>query len=114
MENEVLNAFLGTFLSIVLPVLAAFLAGLAVQGIRWLNAKIKSEKPKEYEILAFLANAAVKAAEQAKVGELIENKKEFAIAYVEKWMGSYGFTFDLDSIAEEIERAVYDEINKNK
>lgn len=107
-----LSAFLQPFLMIVLPPLAALLAGLALQGIRWIQAKIKNESPKAYEILSFIVGAAVMAAEQAEIAGLISEKKEFALQFAQERLKLYGLTLDTKLIMDEIEKAVYENINQ--
>ena len=112
--NTVLNIFLSEFLKIVLPILAVFLAGLVIQGIRWAEAKIKAERPDVYDTLAFLASAAVKSAEQANFAGLVEDKKTYAVDFVTRRLTEYGFNIDIKDIEAEIEKAVFEEINKEK
>lgn len=112
--NPYLSVFVSEFLKIVLPVLATLLAGLAIQGLRWLEAKIKAERPDAYETLAFLASAAVKAAEQANVAGLITDKKAYAIDFITKRLATYGLNLDVADIEAEIEKAVFEEINQDK
>lgn len=107
-----LNTFLEEFLKIVLPVLATLLAGLAIQGVRWLEEKIKSERPDIYMTLSWLASAAVKSAEQAGAAGLIEDKKKYALDLIQKRLVEYGITVDISEIEAEIEKAVFEEINK--
>ena len=117
MDSELmkyLSAFLEPFLAIVLPLLATFIAGLVVQQIRLLQEKIKNEKPQLYEVLAFLSDAAVQAAEQANLSEYAGGKKDFAIQFVQDRLAIYGLKIDIRLIEEEIERAVFSEINQPK
>jgi hypothetical protein len=104
--NPYLSMFLQEFLKIVLPVLAVALAGLVVQGIRWLEAKIKEARPDIYETLAWLADAAVKSAEQAKVAGLVEDKKNYAVDFVQRRLATYGINLDVKEIEAEVEKAV--------
>jgi len=117
MDSELmkyLSAFLEPFLVIVLPILATFLAGLVVQQIRLVQEKIKNERPDIYGILAFLTEAAVKSAEQAKIAELIDDKKAYAIQFVQDRLATYGIKMDVSLIAAEIEKAVFESINQPK
>ncbi len=109
--NQVFSAFLNAFLPVVLPVLFAALAGLAVQYIRLLQAKIKAEYPDVFAQVEWIANAAVIAAEQAKVGELITDKKNYALQVAEAWLKQYNINVDMKVLDAAIEKAVYDVFN---
>ena len=106
-----LSLFLGEFLKIVLPILAVMLGGLVVQGVRLLEEKIKNERPDAYAVLAFLAAAAVKSAEQAKLAGLIEDKKIYAIDFITARLAIYGLELNIGDIETEIEKAVFEEFN---
>jgi LL-H family phage holin len=112
--NPYLSIFLTQFLYIVLPVLATLLAALCVQGLRWLEGKIKAERPDIFKTLQFLASAAVQAAEQAKIAGLISDKKVYAIGLITEQLNTLGLTIDVQSIEGAIETAVFAEINKDK
>jgi hypothetical protein len=62
--------------------------------------------------LEWAAAIAVKAAEQAGGVELAEEKKAYAIKFVEDWLASMGLNIDLDLVDAAIEAAVFSEFNK--
>jgi len=53
-------------------------------------------------------------AEQMNLGKLIEDKKAWAIAYVQAQADKTGLKFDIEEIENMIEKAVYQEINWGK
>ena len=111
--QTVLNAFLQSFLNIILPVLFAAIAGWVVVQIRAGLAKLKVVHPDEYYWLDWLAQTAVNAAEQAKLGGLIQNKKNYAIEIMTAYLKKYGVVLDISVIEASIEAAVWTEINKD-
>jgi hypothetical protein len=110
--------------AILTVVLSAVLPPLAVAAFRWLWAKAtviyndaKEWQPSIIQMIERAALFAVKAAEQAHLGDQIadiyENKKAYACAMAEKWLASYGITdVDLDLLAAAIEKAVLEEFNR--
>jgi hypothetical protein len=104
--------FLNVFLPPVLVALAGLLAGLAVQGLRLLGAKIKEAQPELFEQMQWIAQTAVLAAEQAGAAGLIADKKEYAIEVVEAWLTQYGYgDVDVVMIEAAVEKAVLEEFN---
>jgi hypothetical protein len=104
--------FLNVFLPPVLVALAGLLAGLAVQGLRLLSAKIKETQPELFDQMQWIAQTAVLAAEQAGVAGLVADKKEYAIEVVEAWLTQYGYgDIDIVMIEAAIEKAVLEEFN---
>jgi hypothetical protein len=95
-----------------LPIMLASFTAVAVQWFRVLEAKLKAEKPTEYAKLEWLCNNAVIIAEQMKLANLIEDKKKWAVDYVQKKVDEQGLKFDVATIEQEIEKAVYGEITK--
>ena len=108
---------------ILTAVLIAILPPLAVAVMRWLwaEAGFLFERMKTYngtlmDMLEAAAKFAVKAAEQAHLGEQIaeqyENKKAYALDMAERWLEAQGITgVDLDLLAAAIEKAVLEEFN---
>jgi len=93
-----------------LPVLVTALVGLVVQFIRVQQAKLKGMYPSQYEMLGKVAATAVKIAEQLGVKNLIENKKQWAIDYVQVEVNKLGLEVSMEEIANIIEKALFDEI----
>ena len=112
--NEILinliNALVPVFI-VALPALATALVGLAVQYIRYLQAKIRNENPTQYEILEVIVDNAVMIAEQLYKTQEIQDRKQWAIEYVQKKAKESGIKIDVDFIAEEIEKAVFVNFN---
>ena len=111
----------------------AFLSGLGSQILQlvltavlvaaggWLvaQAKLNWAKAKEYapqlcDALEEAANLAVKAAEQSKLGKLIEDKKTYALTVAETYLAAKGFNVDLHLIEAAIERAVLENFGKDE
>lgn len=99
-------------------VLIAAIPPLVAAGVQWLLAKAKlalakvaESKPGIMEMLEFAAEFAVKAAEQAQLGKLIEDKKAYAVGVAEKWLETKGLQVDLDLIEAAIEKAVLEIFN---
>jgi hypothetical protein len=113
--HDFLVKFVNELLVALLPVLAASLVGLSVQGLRYLQALIKAKQPNAYNQLEWFVCQAVHAAEQAGVAGLIEDKKQFAIDFVNRELEVRGWGgIDEKMIADKIEAAVYEQINKSK
>jgi len=103
-----------TLIATLIPILVPFLVALCVQGIRLLQAKIKAEQPTTYEKLEKLCSDAVLIAEQMNLGKLIEDKKSWAVAYVQAQADKTGLKFNIEEIELMIEKAVYQELNWGK
>jgi N-formylglutamate amidohydrolase len=113
--HDFLVKFVNELLVALLPVLAASLVGLAIQGLRYLQAEIKLKQQNVYNQLDWFVRQAVYAAEQAGVAGLIENKKQFAIDFINRELEARGLgSIDEKMIADKVEAAVYEEINKSK
>ena len=113
--NDVLSVFLTELLKAVLPLVAtaaaAWLFGLA--AVAW--KKFKEEHYDLSETIEQVAAMVVKAAEQSQLAGLIADKKEFAIAEVERILREqYKIKIDLQTIDTLIEAAVWAEFNKNR
>ena len=108
-----LNAIIPVLVT-AMPVLMTALVALLVQYIRLAQEKIKAAKPDEYAIFERICEKAVYIAEQLKLAGFIEDKKAYAINYVQKKIDETGIKIDLAMIEEEIERIVFEELNKGK
>lgn len=99
-------------------VLMAILPVLAAVATRWVLEQVKAQAQKlsadQLKTMQWLAEIAVKAAEQAKLGGWVEDKKAYAINMCEAWLKSRGITIELDAIEAAIEAAVYEQFTKDK
>ncbi len=97
----------------VLPPLAVAVLGLVIALARkaWMQAK-DSFAPQITDLLEDAAKMAVRAAEQAGIAELIDDKKQYAIQIVELWLEARHVSVDIDLIDAAIEAAVLQLINK--
>ena len=97
----------------LLPPLAVALVGLVVALARkaWMQAR-DSFAPQITDLLEEAAKMAVRAAEQAGIAELIDDKKQYAIEIVELWLEARHVSVDIDLIDAAIEAAVLKEFNK--
>jgi len=98
----------------LLPVLVAALVGLAVSWAKAQLAKARSLAPDAVDEMAWIAERAVQAAEQAGLAGLINDKKQYALECAEGWLAAKHINIDLHLIDAAIEAAVYSEINKGK
>jgi hypothetical protein len=108
----ILSKVLEAVLIAVLPPLAVGLVGLVVALFRkwWIQAK--EYAPQVTDLLEEAAKMAVRAAEQAGIAQLIEDKKQYAIQIVELWLEARHVSVDIDLIDAAIEAAVLKEFNK--
>ena len=97
----------------VLPPLAVAVVGLVIALARkaWMQAR-DSFAPQITDLLEDAAKMAVRAAEQAGIAELIDDKKQYAIEIVELWLEARHVSVDIDLIDAAIEAAVLKEFNK--
>lgn len=110
--NVVLSSVLQAVLIAVLPpVVVVGLVWLRAQTA-WLWAKVREWNPSVADILEEGAEFAVKAAEQAHIGKLVEDRKAYAIEIAEKWLELKGITVDLDLLDAAIEKAVIENFPK--
>jgi hypothetical protein len=115
------NKFWIDMVNAVIPVIAPALvalsaaaAGLLVQYIRLVEEKIKAERPDEYAQIEFIARNAVLIAEQLNIAGFVKDKKAWAVDYAQKELDKIGISADLETISNEIEKAVYEELTVNK
>ncbi len=109
----ILSKVLEAVLIALLPPLAVALVGLVVALARkaWMQAK-DSFAPQITDLLEDAAKMAVRAAEQAGIAELIDDKKQYAIQIVELWLEARHVSVDIDLIDAAIEAAVLKEFTK--
>lgn len=111
--NEFLNQFLNTLILALAPVLAAALASWLVILWKKASTELRNRNAKIYEQVLWFASIAVRAAEQAGLAFLIEDKKAFAIDYLEQLVTKYlKIDLELNEAANIIETAVWDEFNQ--
>ena len=99
--------------SILQAVLIAALPPLVAAIVRYLWARaaevwqdLENSKPELAWVLREAARFGVQAAEQMGISGQIEDKKQFAIQYAEKWLQTQGVEIDLDLVDAAIEAAV--------
>lgn len=112
-DNSFWQNFLNDLIPVLVPIVGVLLSSLvavAVQYFRLLEAKIAKEKPKAYDILVSICIDAVKIAEQMQLAKLIDDKKKWAVEYVQKKSEEAGLKIDVATIEEQIEKAVYEEL----
>lgn len=113
--KDVFAKLVETFLLGLAPIVATFVAAWVFAKARAAIAELKASSDEDlYWALKVTAEIAVRAAEQAKLGGFIKDKKAYAIGIVEKLLAAKGFVIDLDPIAAAIEAAVWEEFNKPK
>jgi len=108
---NLLNAIIPV-LMVALPAVLTALCGLLVQRMRVAQAEIEATYPKQYEVVERIAKSAVLIAEQMKLGNFIQDKKQYAIEYVQRELDKTGIELDFEQIVEEIEKAVMTEFNQ--
>lgn len=106
--SELLQAVLLAMASVIASSLAAFLVAKAAR--EW--QKFKATNPDYSYVIEEAASLAVKAAEQLGMAGKLEDKKTYAIDAAERFLKAKGLSIDLDIIADAIEAAVFEELNK--
>ena len=112
--NKVLFDFLNLFLQAVLPVLAAALAGWLYSQARLAWQKFQNARPDTADAIQWAAEIAVRAAEQANMGGLIDDKKHYALQFAQRWLKLKKIPIDLEALDGAIEAAVWSEINADQ
>lgn len=112
--SQVLSSFLEAFLIACATAFAPLAVAWIIGRVRLTWASIRSEHVAEAYVLEELAAMAVKAAEQAKIANLIKDKKSYALSVMESWLEQRGYSINLHAISAAIEAAVYEEFNKQK
>lgn len=108
---DFLNIFLQAVLAVAVPI-------LATQLTRWALSKVAEARgaATEQQLMALdtITRLAVQAAEQAKLGGFVQDKKVYAIGVAEGLLKQYGVKVDLTQLSSLIEAAVLDEFNRDK
>lgn len=112
--NKVLFDFLNLFLQAVLPVLAAALAGWLYSQARLAWQKFQNARPDTADAIQWAAEIAVRAAEQANMGGLIDDKKHYALQFAQRWLELKKIPIDVEALDGAIEAAVWSEINADQ
>lgn len=110
--EQVLSVFAEKFMLSLVVLFAPLAAKWAVELVFRLRDEIRAKNPDTFYYLGEVARIAVRAAEQAKVANLITEKKAYALEFAEKLLSAQGITIDLDVISAAIEAAVYTEFNR--
>lgn len=110
--SQVLSSFIETFLIACATAFAPLAVAWIIGRVRLVWGQLKAERTAEAYVLEELAGMAVKAAEQAKVAELIDDKKTYALSVMESWLEQRGYSINLHAISAAIEAAVYEEFTK--
>lgn len=95
-------------LSILLvPVIAGFLIALLKAWTQKLLADLEATKPQFAHYLYTGAQMAVEAAEQAGVAGFVDDRKQYALNILQKYLDTHGFEeFDIDLLEAAIESEV--------
>ena len=88
-------------------VIQALVSMLLSVGLYWLRQNLKA---REYEMVLWIVRQAVLAAEQ--LGGDGGEKKRAAVEIAEAWLARYGIRLPVARIAEAIETAVLEELNR--
>ena len=107
MDSSFWYGLLQSILMLSIPAIAGALVTVAVAYIKKVAAQIEADKPDVFAIVQVFAEAAVEAAEQMGLAGIVEDKKEYAIAAVEKWLAEKGIAIDVDLIEQAVEAEVY-------
>lgn len=112
---EFLSVFAEGVLLAIAPVLASMVAAWLIAKIKeaWAAARIAVGEEWAW-VLDMAATKAVYAAEQAKLGELIENRKAYALDLAQQFLKDRGYEIDLALIDAAIEAAILEQFNLNK
>jgi hypothetical protein len=97
-----------------LPILATMVTSLLIVKAKSAWLQFKDDQAGWAGALGHIAEIAVKAAEQANLAGLIEDKKSYAVQTVQIWLNDKGIKLDISVIEAAIEAAVFDEFGKNK
>jgi hypothetical protein len=106
-----IESFVVALVPILVPLLAAWLLPKAIGAWKGLKSKLDSD---DIYLIESIAGVAVKAAEQAKLSGFIQDKKTYAMEFVEDWLKARGVKLDLKLIDSAIEAAVLEEFNRDK
>ncbi len=113
--KEFVSVFAQELLVAIAVPLAGLLAGLLIAKIKQAWASAESKIDERYVwMIDEAVRVAVLAAEQSKLAEHIDNKKEYAIDAATRYLEARGFKIDLALISDRIEAAVMELFNKGK
>ena len=110
--NVVLSNVLQAVLIVLLPPVVVFVLKWLQAEAAFLWEKVRDWKPSVASLIEEAAAFAVKAAEQAHIGKLVEDRKAYEIEIAEKWLELKGITVDLDLLDAAIEKAVIENFPK--
>lgn len=105
------SKLLEQILLIMIPILVTPVAAyIAVKAkIAW--AKFAAEQPRTADVLHDFAVKAVRAAEQAGLSDLVDDKKSYALSVLDAYLDEYGINIDPVLIDAAIEQAVGEQFN---
>ena len=102
------SAIVGQIITAVLKIVVPVLVALVLKWATEIWLKIKGESPDLAELLSYAVSIACEAAEQIIRGDgKGEEKKQYAIEAVKKYLAEFGLDIDVDVIADAIEQKVY-------
>lgn len=108
---DLANACMPVIISGVVALIGAGFA-LLVQKIRLYEQQLQNEKPSTYEKLEKITKDAVMIAEQLKIANVIEDKKNYAIDYIQKEADKIGLKVNIEQVSDMIEKVVFEELNR--
>ena len=113
--DEFWKSFANSLIMAFAPIIAALIAGWLAVTIKRIWAGIKADRPELAYTLETVARIAVQAAEQAGAAGYIEDKKQYAIEFIQNYLDAQGWgAIDVSVIEAAIEAAVYNEFNKDE
>jgi LL-H family phage holin len=115
---EILEQIIVIAIGVILPPVLALLTVYANRITNALVARIEGEiGAKNFELLRSMAEEAVRAAEQMGLSDKIENvgeeKKRFALRYLQDRLDASGIKIDINELDAAIEAAVQKAFNDN-
>ena len=110
---NVLQEFAMGLLVLVLPILSGFIiAALIALKDKWLQ-ELENSKPELRWYLDEAVDIAVRAAEQSKFADFIEDKKAYAFEIAQLWLDAHGWEeVDIDVLEAAIEAEVLKQFPK--
>ena len=113
--DEFWKSFANSLLMAFAPIIAALVAGWLAVTIKRIWADIKANKPELAYTLERISMIAVRAAEQAGAAGYIEDKKTYAIEFVQSYLDAQGWgVIDVSVVEAAIEAAVFSEFNRDE
>ena len=106
-----ISAVIQAVLLVVLPVIASAVTAFLLAQAKFLWAKARAWNPSVTALIEEAAIFAVRAAEQAGAGELIEDKKLYALDIAERWLAERSLYIDITLLEAAIEKAVLEQFN---